>query len=327
MCEILELANLTLGAPTTPPLPSEIFDLVIDQLKEDRTTLMVCSLVCRSWLPRTRHHLFSTFSVRTISIPPIDLLRSPLCTIQPHELVNEDSNLFSLSIRTSLGSGMTLVDDHLRALLSAHVFKNLHHLKLKYLRFENLNDSIGLYSSLPALESLVLHGVDSCVEDDQHIYTMPPPPNLRHLFIWAIGVPHELCWLTAHPRHPLKTLHLHSISSAGYPIVLDYLRQSSQLQCLSFNLDEWATLGLVYRLDISTGSSLSSHQLCRGCPPPFRTPSASSLTSRGNSYIPGRALGLRLGGSPQAPHVACCPRPQAPICGRSAHSRCYRSFA
>ncbi|KAF8877362.1 hypothetical protein BD779DRAFT_1475250 [Infundibulicybe gibba] len=222
MCGILELANLTLGAPTTLPLPSEIFDLVIDQLEEDRTTLK----------PHVRGVKLSIDK---------ELAPTALMVTCIQELVNEDSNLLSLSIETVLGGGMSSVDDHLQALLSARIFKNLRHLKLKYLRFKNLNDGIGLYSSLPALESLVLHGVDSYNKGDQHEYTMSPPSNLRHLFIWAIGVPHGLCWLTIHPRHPLTTLHLYNITLAGRPILLDYLRQSSQLQCLSFDFGEWAT--------------------------------------------------------------------------------------
>ncbi|KAF8877360.1 hypothetical protein BD779DRAFT_1677352 [Infundibulicybe gibba] len=256
---ILGLADLTIDSkiPAIPPFPSEIVDLVIDQLEQDKTTLEVCSLVCRSWLPRARHHLFSTFDIHTKSASAIDLLTSPLCTIPPHvrrvkfsidekletariaaciqELADGGSNLLSLSVKTVPGGGMTWVDDHLQALFSAPILKNLRHLKLMYLRFNNLNDSIRLYSSLPALESLVLYGVDSCIRDDQNAYTMPPPPNLRHLFIWTIDIPDELCWLTVHPGHPLTTFHLYNITSASGPIILNYLRLSSQLQCLSFD--------------------------------------------------------------------------------------------
>ncbi|KAF8877378.1 hypothetical protein BD779DRAFT_1423196, partial [Infundibulicybe gibba] len=64
--------------------PSEVMDLVIDQLRKDKTTLIVCSLVCRSWLPRARHNLFSVLNIRTRLTSVQRLLQSPLCTIHPH---------------------------------------------------------------------------------------------------------------------------------------------------------------------------------------------------------------------------------------------------
>ena len=39
-------------------LPPEIFDLIIDHLHDEPTTLRACSLVSKSWVPRTRRHLF-----------------------------------------------------------------------------------------------------------------------------------------------------------------------------------------------------------------------------------------------------------------------------
>ena len=42
----------------SPILPNELFDRIIDHLHDSRTILSVCSLVCRSWLPSCRLHLF-----------------------------------------------------------------------------------------------------------------------------------------------------------------------------------------------------------------------------------------------------------------------------
>ncbi|KAF4613921.1 hypothetical protein D9613_007457 [Agrocybe pediades] len=41
-----------------PRLPLEITDLLIDELLNNVRALGACSLVCRDWLPRSRHHLF-----------------------------------------------------------------------------------------------------------------------------------------------------------------------------------------------------------------------------------------------------------------------------
>ncbi|GJE90791.1 F-box protein [Phanerochaete sordida] len=43
-----------------PVLPPELFDETLDHLWDDAKTLRVCSLVCRSWVPSTRLHLFRT---------------------------------------------------------------------------------------------------------------------------------------------------------------------------------------------------------------------------------------------------------------------------
>jgi len=39
-------------------LPPELLDLVIDQLHDEPATLRACCLVSKSWIPRTRSHLF-----------------------------------------------------------------------------------------------------------------------------------------------------------------------------------------------------------------------------------------------------------------------------
>lgn len=47
-------------------LPPELIDMVIDFLHNDRPSLLACSLVCRSWLPESRVHLFHTVHVQTV---------------------------------------------------------------------------------------------------------------------------------------------------------------------------------------------------------------------------------------------------------------------
>lgn len=54
-------------APSKPPakprithqnFPAELQDMIIDHLHDDKETLASCSLVCKSWLPASRFHLF-----------------------------------------------------------------------------------------------------------------------------------------------------------------------------------------------------------------------------------------------------------------------------
>ena len=43
----------------SPPLPQEIFDLIIDFLHDEPDALKVCCIVSKSWVHQTRKHLFA----------------------------------------------------------------------------------------------------------------------------------------------------------------------------------------------------------------------------------------------------------------------------
>ena len=44
----------------SPPLPPEILDLIVDNLRTEPTTLKACCLVSKSWVPRIRRRLFAS---------------------------------------------------------------------------------------------------------------------------------------------------------------------------------------------------------------------------------------------------------------------------
>ncbi|KAI0925503.1 hypothetical protein AcV5_008223 [Taiwanofungus camphoratus] len=48
---------------SVPTLPPELRDLIVDQLRDDKTTLAECSLVSLGWLNRSRYHLFASVQV------------------------------------------------------------------------------------------------------------------------------------------------------------------------------------------------------------------------------------------------------------------------
>ncbi|KAJ6598456.1 hypothetical protein DFH09DRAFT_1304240 [Mycena vulgaris] len=69
-------------------LPGDILDAIIDAATprtivhpEDNLSLHTCSLVCRAWLPRTRHHLFKR---RQVTSTFMKLLAADRCTFAPH---------------------------------------------------------------------------------------------------------------------------------------------------------------------------------------------------------------------------------------------------
>ncbi|KAK7053576.1 hypothetical protein R3P38DRAFT_2499808 [Favolaschia claudopus] len=67
-------------------LPPELWDIILDHLHDERATLLVSSLVCRSWVPTCRLHLFPSLSLSPKHIPravSIDaLLANPHSTIR-----------------------------------------------------------------------------------------------------------------------------------------------------------------------------------------------------------------------------------------------------
>lgn len=47
-------------------LPQELVDHFIDYLHDDYEPLLACSMVCRTWVPATRHHLFERVVIRDL---------------------------------------------------------------------------------------------------------------------------------------------------------------------------------------------------------------------------------------------------------------------
>jgi hypothetical protein len=46
-----------------PEFPAELTDRIIDFLHSDKRALAACSLVCKSWIPASRCHLFREFTL------------------------------------------------------------------------------------------------------------------------------------------------------------------------------------------------------------------------------------------------------------------------
>ncbi|KAJ7831181.1 hypothetical protein B0H13DRAFT_1522858, partial [Mycena leptocephala] len=45
-------------------MPPELTDRIMDFLWDSQPSLCACSLVCRKWLPASRHHLFDSITIR-----------------------------------------------------------------------------------------------------------------------------------------------------------------------------------------------------------------------------------------------------------------------
>jgi len=51
-----------------PNLPPELLDHIVDFLSDSRTALRICCLVSKSWIPRTRRHLFANIRFDTVEM-------------------------------------------------------------------------------------------------------------------------------------------------------------------------------------------------------------------------------------------------------------------
>ncbi|KAJ7195869.1 CNH domain-containing protein [Mycena rebaudengoi] len=61
---VLRSAVVSQGLPPFPKsvtdqISTELYEVIIDRLWADKQTLLACSLVCRSWVPRSKHHLLA----------------------------------------------------------------------------------------------------------------------------------------------------------------------------------------------------------------------------------------------------------------------------
>ncbi|EKM51345.1 uncharacterized protein PHACADRAFT_263407 [Phanerochaete carnosa HHB-10118-sp] len=85
---------------TTPTLPQELWDMVIDYLHDDRITLLTCSIVCRSWLPSSLLHLDGHIRVQIPFMEPV--------TDGPYNLKQCDTDILARVSRPQHVSSLTI---------------------------------------------------------------------------------------------------------------------------------------------------------------------------------------------------------------------------
>jgi hypothetical protein len=87
-------------------LPPELMDTIIKLLRDDRAALATCALVCRSWVPASRHHLFYNVTIGPGNLTDISyLLSSMSCTISSavEHLALEELDLFRFDVCEVVG--------------------------------------------------------------------------------------------------------------------------------------------------------------------------------------------------------------------------------
>jgi len=66
-------------------IPAELTNHIIDYLHADKDALAACSMVCKAWLPRARHHVFGRMRIELSTADRLfELINFPLSTITPY---------------------------------------------------------------------------------------------------------------------------------------------------------------------------------------------------------------------------------------------------
>ena len=238
-------------------LPQELVEDIVDCLSHDRPTLEACSLVAKTWLPRSRHHLFGSVSLNSESA------KKWCSAIRPGP--NGPSHLVrTLSLQQSQGRywlGAESLDD-----ISDHFssFRRVEDLSVAWLDlgdFEpgSLARHFAHYGS--SLRSLRLSYI--CADFSALITLLRLFPNLKDLLIHTPdlcddGPPLRISKTTP-PYHGF--LNLLSFDSASSPFVLHLPALGLQFSSISaFHCDFSSGFPLNHLLETSS-SSLRSLEL------------------------------------------------------------------
>ena len=224
---------------STPTIPPELVDIILDYAHNDLSLLTACSLVCKTWFPSARYHIFNSATLDAQNASSfVQLLNAPLSTI-PHfvrRIEAKDtyegerwlSSLFpSLSVLPALTSvsitssfDTTFSQDTLSTLAS---FDTLVELKLTECAFEDFSQVQKLLCSFPVLERLHLEA-DWPEPRGLTRTEGNPSPRLNEVYLRCESS-HVLTWLMMAPQvAPVSKLTLHGVDADDLPVVTRYLQ-------------------------------------------------------------------------------------------------------
>lgn len=172
----LEAAHGLLVNDTMHPfIPVEVQEQVIDALRDDPSSLRVCSLVCHAWLPRARLYLF-----RSIVLHPEQGVDALLRLLQDKPFIRSFVHQVSVSIRRGDLPNPTLYET-----VPIKLYSELPHLRT--LAFRNEQQGARLrYASFRPTTIVYFRRFSS----------------IRTMVYWAVGVPGMYGACTIHCRLP-----------------------------------------------------------------------------------------------------------------------------
>jgi len=165
-------------------LPQEILEYIVDLIYDKPETLKRCCLVSKSWVPRTRKHLFASIRFRSAGDPESwkktfpDVGNSPACHAHtlfvgcPRAIVAADAGEggwmqpFSGITRLEVDDGNLYISSRV-SLNQFHRFSStLKSLRVCYILLPH-PQFLDLICSFPLLEDLSLRGHDDSLDEDE----------------------------------------------------------------------------------------------------------------------------------------------------------------
>ena len=209
---------------SNPNLPAELLDHVVDFLYDTEDTLRSCCLVAKSWIPRTRQHLFA--NVRFVAREDIeswkktfpDPLASPahytkilfVGSLYFATAINEEAGGwirgFSRAVALRVVDLGTYIDEPGAGLVPFHGFSPI--IKALCVKVPTLlsSQALDLILSFPLLEDLTVATYNSLIDDNDGPYGLPTI---------ALSSPPMTGSLTLVRREGLKSLARRLISLPG----------------------------------------------------------------------------------------------------------------
>ncbi|KAJ7799735.1 hypothetical protein B0H14DRAFT_1702172 [Mycena olivaceomarginata] len=261
----------------TVELPQELIDLVIDLIAVDSwLSLSACSLVCRSWVSRTRSHLFQrckTLMTHNI-LYFLDLQQSPFCTFLTHVRIVRFSirRLFPVDAIATAAGQVRLTDVRtleMRVQYSGCPEGVYSFLASAFPDITNLHLSsdtrvplplMDFISCFPALRELRIKDCDRDSDSPYTPFDAIPPPGLRSLDLAGNAPGPILAWLHAAGHLPnVDSVRLHQLRSDHIPVARTALPQIGRaLRTLDLSLDLPFDMPTLSWLDLSPHPGLRS---------------------------------------------------------------------
>lgn len=223
-------------------LPTELTDAIVDEFCFDKQTLNACSLVCRAFCARSRHHLFTEVSfcsekpVRTEQF--LDLVYSPWCTILPsirrlsahfrprHDDLELWKNLISVLCILPRVDSLSLMrplfsrlDGPILANLFAAFSKLKSEMRLVAATVRNVLQFTELVAACHNIHSLRVEQATICQDRACRLNPLlPPPRRLQHLYFSPSYTNFIINWLSPVVTKSLMKLAILDAKSHRAPV-------------------------------------------------------------------------------------------------------------
>jgi len=141
---------------TMHSIPNEIQDRILDFLHDSKPALRACALVCKTWLPTSRYHLFHVILVTSRTVDYLmDIFENPNCTIR---------SCTELFVRWNVNSPRTATIANALQLLSTRLKPSSLKLRLGEITHK-LQSALALFQSVERLVIIDTHLWEKKLQD------------------------------------------------------------------------------------------------------------------------------------------------------------------